>query len=99
MIEELFQIEKHAYKDSYIHRLDARVKIILAFAVIIAIVSVPYSTMVYTVGGIFFAFFILLWALTRLSPVIYLHRLIEIVPLWGIVIFFQIFLKLSLIHI
>ena len=93
MIEELFQIEKHAYKDSYIHRLDARVKIILAFAVIIAIVSVPYSTMVYTVGGIFFAFFMILWALTRLSPMIYLHRLIEIVPLWGIVIFFQIFLR------
>jgi cobalt/nickel transport system permease protein len=93
MIEELFQIEKHAYKDSYIHRLDARVKIILAFAVIIAIVSVPYSTMVYTVGGIFFVFFIILWALTRLSPMIYVHRLIEIVPLWGIVIFFQIFLK------
>jgi len=93
MIEELFQIEKHAYKDSYIHRLDARVKIILAFAVIIAIVSVPYSTMVYTVGGIFFIFFIFLWALSRLSPMIYLQRLIEIVPLWGIVIFFQIFLK------
>jgi cobalt/nickel transport system permease protein len=93
MIEELFQIEKHAYKDSYIHRLDARVKIILAFAVIIAIVSVPYSTMVYTVGAVFFAFFVLLWALTRLSPWIYLHRLVEIVPLWGIVIFFQIFLK------
>jgi len=93
MIEELFQIEKHAYKDSYIHRLDARVKIILAFAVIIAIVSVPYSTMVYTVGAVFFAFFILLWALTRLSPWIYLRRLIGIVPLWGIVIFFQIFLK------
>ncbi len=93
MIEELFQIEKHAYKDSYIHRLDARVKIILGFAVIIAIVSVPYSTMVYTVGAVFFAFFILLWALTRLSPWIYLHRLIGIVPLWGVVIFFQIFLK------
>ena len=93
MIEELFQIEKHAYQDSYIHRLDARVKIILAFAVIIAIVSVPYSTMVYTVGAVFFAFFVLLWALTRLSPWIYLHRLAAIVPLWGIVIFFQIFFK------
>jgi cobalt/nickel transport system permease protein len=93
MIEELFDIEKHAYKDSAIHRLDARVKIILAFTVIIAIVAVPYSPMVYTVGAIFFAFFILLWALTRLSPFVYLQRLIEIVPLWGIVIFFQIFLK------
>lgn len=93
MIEELFQIEKHAYRDSCIHRLDARVKILLAFAAIIAIVAVPYSTMVYTVGAIFFAFFVILWALSRLSPVVYLHRLIEIVPLWGIVIFFQIFLK------
>jgi len=93
MIEEIFQIEKHAYKDSYIHRLDARVKILLAFAVIIAIVSIPYSIMVYTVGAIFFGFFIILWALTRLSPRVYLQRFIEIVPLWGIVIFFQIFLK------
>lgn len=93
MIEEIFQIEKHAYKDSYIHRLDARVKIVLAFAIIIAIVSVPYSIMVYTVGAIFFGFFLILWALTQLSPRVYLQRLIEIVPLWGIVIFFQIFLK------
>jgi cobalt/nickel transport system permease protein len=38
-------------------------------------------------------FFVLLWALTRLSPVVYLERLLGIVPLWGIVIFFQIFLK------
>jgi len=93
MIEELFQIEKHAYKDSFVHRLDARVKILLAFAVIIAIVSIPYSTMVYTIGGIFLVFFACLWAATRLSPAIYFHRLIEIVPLWGVVIFFQIFLK------
>lgn len=93
MIEELFQIEKHAYKDSYIHRLDARVKILLTFAVIIAIVSVPYSIMVYTVGAIFFGFFLVLWTLTRLPARVYLQRLCSIVPLWGIVIFFQIFLK------
>jgi cobalt/nickel transport system permease protein len=93
MIDELFQIERHAYKDSYVHRLDARVKILLVFAVIIAVVSVPYSVMVYTVGAIFFGFFLLLWALTRLSPSVYLQRLIAIVPLWGVVILFQIFLK------
>jgi cobalt/nickel transport system permease protein len=93
MIEEIFHIEKQAYKDSFIHRLDARVKIILAFAVIIAIVAVPYSTMVYTVGIIFFVFFMGLWILSRLSPAVYLRRLAEIIPLWGIVIFFQIFLK------
>jgi cobalt/nickel transport system permease protein len=93
MIEEIFLIEKQAYKDSFIHRLDARVKIILAFAVIIAVVAVPYSTMVYTVGIIFFVFFMGLWILSRLSPAVYLRRLAEIIPLWGIVIFFQIFLK------
>jgi cobalt/nickel transport system permease protein len=93
MIEELFQIEKHTYKDSFLHRLDARVKIILAFAVIIAIVAVPYSTMVYTVAAIFYVFFVVLWALSRLPVKVYLLRVIEIVPLWGIIIFFQIFLK------
>jgi cobalt/nickel transport system permease protein len=49
--------------------------------------------MVYTVGAIFLGFFLVLWALTLLSPRVYLQRLFSIVPLWGIVIFFQIFLK------
>ena len=93
MIEELFFIEKQAYHDSFMHRLDARVKIILAFAAIIAIVAVPYSTMVYTVGAIFFCFFAVLWAASGVSPVVYLKRLAVIVPLWGIIILFQIFLK------
>ena len=93
MIEELFFIEKQAYHDSFMHRLDARVKIILAFAAIIAIVAVPYSTMVYTVGAVFFCFFALLWAVSKVSPVVYLKRLAAIVPIWGIIIIFQIFLK------
>ncbi len=93
MIEELFFIEKQAYHDSFMHRLDARVKIILAFAAIIAIVAVPYTPMVYTVGAIFFGFFALLWALSGVSPLVYLKRLAVIVPLWGIIILFQIFLK------
>ncbi len=93
MIEEIFQIERDAYKNSVIHRLDARVKIAITFAAIIALVAVPYSTMIYTVGIIFFAFFFLLWCCTRLSPVVYAKRLISIVPLWGVIIFFQIFLK------
>jgi len=93
MIEDLFFIEKQAYHDSYIHRLDARVKILLAFAVIIAIVAVPYSTMVYTVGAVFFLFFLLLWAVSKTPPIVYLKRLAAIVPLWGIIILFQIFFK------
>jgi cobalt/nickel transport system permease protein len=93
MIEEIFQIERDAYRDSVIHRLDARVKIAIAFAAIIALVAVPYSTMIYTVGAIFFVFFVALWASSRLSPLTYLKRVISIVSLWGIIIFFQIFLK------
>jgi cobalt/nickel transport system permease protein len=93
MIEELFFIEKQAYHDSFMHRLDARVKIILAFAAIIAIVAVPYSTMVYTVGAIFFCLFAVLWIASGVSPVVYLKRLAAIVPLWGIIILFQIFFK------
>jgi cobalt/nickel transport system permease protein len=93
MIEELFDIERFANRDSYIHRLDARVKIIVTFAAIVAMVAVPYSTMVFTVGAIFFIFFIVLWALSRLSPWIYLKRALVIISLWGIVILFQIFLK------
>ena len=93
MIEELFQIERDAYKDSVIHRLDARVKIAIAFAAIIALVAVPYSTMIYTVGAIFFAFFFVLWCCTRLSPLHLCKTSALDVPLWGIIIFFQIFLK------
>jgi cobalt/nickel transport system permease protein len=93
MIEELFDIERYAYRDSVIHRLDARVKIIVVFATIIAIVSVPYSPMVFTVGALFLLFFAILWGFTRLSPFVYLKRALIIIPLWGIVIFFQIFLK------
>jgi cobalt/nickel transport system permease protein len=93
MIEELFDIERYAYRDSIIHRLDPRVKIIVVFAAIIAMVSVPYSPMVLTVGALFSVFFILLWALSRLSPVIYLKRALLIIPLWGVVILFQIFIK------
>jgi cobalt/nickel transport system permease protein len=93
MIEDLFFIEKQAYHDSFMHRLDARVKIILAFAVIIAIVAVPYSPMVWTVGAVFFAFFVVLWAASGVSPKVYVKRLAAIVPLWGIIILFQIFFK------
>jgi cobalt/nickel transport system permease protein len=93
MIEELFEIERDAYKNSVIHRLDARVKIAIAFAAIIALVAVPYSTMIYTVGAIFFVFFFFLWCCSRLPLGVYAKRLLSILPLWGIIIFFQIFVK------
>ena len=93
MIEDLFFLEQQAYRDSFLHRLDTRVKILVSFAVIIAIVAVPYSPIVYTAAGILFLFFLALWAISRISPVVYLKRLLAIAPLWGIIILFQIFLK------
>jgi len=92
MIEDLFFIEKHAYRDSPVHRLDARVKILVTFAAIIAIVAVPYSTAVYSVGLMLLLFCAVLWGISGLHPRIYFQRLALILPLWGIVILFQIFL-------
>ena len=91
MIEDLFYLERQAYRDSALHRLDARVKILASFAAIIAIVAVPYSTAVYVAGGVLFLLFALLWALSGTSPAVYAKRLAVIVPIWGIVILFQVF--------
>ena len=93
MIEELFTIEKSAYKDSFVHRLDARPKILLVFAVIIALVAFPFTRAVYVISALFFLFFLLLWAASRLPVRIYLRRLALILPLWLAVIVFQIFFE------
>jgi cobalt/nickel transport system permease protein len=93
MIEDLFFLERQAYRDSILHRLDARVKILVTFAIIIAIVAVPYSPVVYIAAAILFLFFAALWAVSRISPLVYLKRLLAIVPLWGVIILFQIFIK------
>ncbi|MEI7856012.1 MAG: cobalt ECF transporter T component CbiQ [Methanomicrobiales archaeon] len=91
MIEELFYIEKAAYRDSFIHQLDARVKIIGLFAVIIAMVAIPYSPSVFTVGLLFFAFLAALWALAGLPWLIYAKRLLMVLPFGFFIIIFQIF--------
>jgi len=91
MIEELFYIEKSAYRDSFVHQLDARVKILGMFAIIIAMVAVPYSPLVFTVGLVFFAFIVMLWALAGLPRLIYVKRLCMVLPFGFFIIFFQIF--------
>ena len=70
MIDELFFIEKAAYRGSLIHELDARVKLVALFAIIIATVALPNSTAVFTVGGMFLFFLAFLWSLSTLSPLI-----------------------------
>ena len=91
MIEELFYIEKTAYRESFVHRLDARVKIIGMFAVIVAMVAIPYSPLVFTVGLLFFAFLALLWLLAALPLPVYAKRLAMVLPFGLFIILFQIF--------
>ena len=91
MIEELFYIEKAAYRESFIHQLDARVKIVGMFAIIISMVAIPYSTLVLSIGLIFFAFLTVLWALAGLPWTIYGKRLLMVLPFGFFIIVFQIF--------
>lgn len=91
MIEDLFLIEKQTYRDSFIHRLDARVKIIISFAAIIAMVAVPYSTTVFSVGSLLIIFFLVLWVFSRLPPSVYIWRLVMVLPFGIFIIVAQIF--------
>jgi cobalt/nickel transport system permease protein len=93
MIEDLFALEMHTYRDSPIHHLDARVKIVSVLSVITGIVAVPYTTGVYAAALLLFLFFVLLWSLSRVPPAVYAKRLAVIIPVWGAVIFVQVFLK------
>jgi cobalt/nickel transport system permease protein len=91
MIEELFYIEKSAYRDSFIHNLDARVKIVGMIALIIAMVAIPYSSMVFTIGAFFLVFLGVLWAGSGLPWQIYAKRLLMVLPFGLFIILFQIF--------
>lgn len=93
MIEDLFFIEKQTYKKSIIHNLDSRVKIILCFAAIVAMVAVPYSPLVVPVAFTFTLFFLVLWALARLSPRVYVKRLLMILPFGLFIIIVQVFVQ------
>ncbi|MFA7199688.1 MAG: cobalt ECF transporter T component CbiQ [Methanoculleus sp.] len=93
MIDDLYYIEKHAYRTSIVHRLDARVKLLVTLAAILAIIAMPYSTKVYDLGAVLFALVVVLWAASRLSPVVYLRRLALIMPFGIFLIGFQVFVK------
>jgi len=91
MIEELFSLEQYANRQSFIHHLDARVKFLVVCAAVVAMVSVPYSQVVYPVGGLFLLFLSLLWISTRLPLRVYLSRLVTALPFGFMICGFQIF--------
>ena len=91
MIEELFAIEQESYRDSIIHRLDARVKFLLTIAAIIAVVSYPFEPDLYLVSGGFLLLLFILFALSKTSIKTYLIRLAMILPFGFFIIVAQIF--------
>ncbi|MCM2465866.1 cobalt ECF transporter T component CbiQ [Methanoculleus oceani] len=93
MIDDLYFIEKSAYQTSVVHRLDARIKLLVALAAIVAVVALPYSTRVYELGAVLFALVVVLWAASRLSPAVYLQRLALILPFGIFLVGFQVFVK------
>ncbi len=93
MIEELFAIEQESYRDSIVHRLDARVKLILTIAAIIAVVSYPFEEDLYLVSGGFLLLLLLLFGLSKTSIKTYLIRLAMILPFGFFIIVAQIFFK------
>jgi cobalt/nickel transport system permease protein len=93
MIEILASIERDAGRSSFIHGIDARVKLIVSIAVIVAAVAYPYTTSVYRLGMLFGGIFVLLWAASRLSPLTYLKRFFMILPFGFFLIVLQIFFK------
>jgi cobalt/nickel transport system permease protein len=93
MLDLLSSIERDAERSSIIHGLDARIKLILSIAVIVAAVSYPYSVSIYWLGLFFGVFFVLLWACSRLSPLTYLKRFAMVLPFGFFLIVLQIFFE------
>ena len=80
MIEELFEIERLAYGDSPVHRLDARVKLVVTFAAVIALVAYPVHESVYFLAGVLGALLVALLLVSRVPLRPYLLRVGVILP-------------------
>ncbi|MDG6255984.1 MAG: cobalt ECF transporter T component CbiQ [Methanomicrobiaceae archaeon] len=93
MIELLASIERDAGGSSIIHGIDARIKLLVSIAVIVAAVAYPYAVSVYWFGLLFGGVLVILWAASRLSPRTYLQRFLMVLPFGFFLIVFQIFFK------
>ena len=80
MIEELFEVERLAYGDSAVHRLDARVKLVVTFAAVIALVAYPVDESVYLLAGVIGALLLVLLLLSRVPLRTFLLRVAVILP-------------------
>jgi cobalt/nickel transport system permease protein len=90
MIEDLFEIERLAYGDSTVHRLDARVKLVLTFGAIIALVAYPVHESVYLLAGVLGALLLVLLLVSRVPLRAYLLRVAVILPFGLSILFLQV---------
>jgi cobalt/nickel transport system permease protein len=90
MIEDLFEIERLAYGDSPVHRLDARVKIVVAFGAIVALVAYPVHASVYLFAGIMGVLLVTLLFASRVPLRTFLIRVGAILPFGLSILVFQV---------
>lgn len=97
LIDELFSIEREAAKDSPVHALDARIKLVVCICGLLAAVFVPYAVspgilipwnMWLSLAAIF-ALFVTLYLLSGAAITYYLTRLCLILPFGILVIVLQ----------
>ncbi|HOV67915.1 MAG TPA: cobalt ECF transporter T component CbiQ [Methanoregulaceae archaeon] len=89
MIEDLFELERLAYGTSPIHRLDARVKLLVTFGAIIALVAYPVHSSIYHVSLIFALLLGLLLAISRVPLRSFIKRVLVILPFGLSILLFQ----------
>ncbi len=90
MIEDLFEIERLAYGDSPVHRLDARVKIVICFSAIVALVSFPRGEGTFMLALTFASLLALLLAVSRVRVRTFLLRMLAILPFGLSILLFQV---------
>ena len=91
MIEEIYAIEALAMGTTWVHRLDARLKIILAFLMIIVMVAYPIKADVWISGLIVLIPCAVLWLSAKFPLGTYIRRLFLVLPFGVLIIVFQIF--------
>lgn len=86
-------IEKEVYKDSVVHKLDGRIKIIMALGMIIYAVTVPDVISLLLLESYLF----ILVFLSRLSLLYVMTRILLILPFGGIIALFQPFIRSGIV--
>ncbi|WMW26191.1 cobalt ECF transporter T component CbiQ [Methanolobus sediminis] len=90
----LTDIEREAYKDSPVHRLDGRTKILALLAIIIFAVSLPRMDEAnFTKLAILELYIVLLMAIAKLNPLYSLLRILSILPFGLAIVLIQPFVR------